>query len=143
MVTSKDAILDQSLKCLWAHCHPQWGDRVPLDVFNRLLAKSIRPSRWTPNTHLSIQPQQISSRRERWTTDTLAKIDRGHGSITGDDFDCPIIVVEYERKQRLLDGNHRINRWIEAGVTRLHDVNIHTIAGVGQFVELPTIRHGD
>ena len=76
------------------------------------------------------------------TTDALAKLTRGHGSTAGDDFDCPIIVAEYEGKQRLLDGNHRINRWVEAGDTRHHDVNIHTIAEIGQFVELPPKRHG-
>lgn len=141
MPVSDDAIFDQSLECLWAHCHPEWGDRCPLDVFNRLLAKSIRPSGWTPNTHLNIQAQQISSRRERWTTDALAKLPRGHGSARGEDFDCPIIVAEYEGTQRLLDGNHRINRWIEAGDTGPHDINIHTIAGIGEFVELPAIRY--
>jgi hypothetical protein len=138
MAMTSEAIFDRSLECLWAHCHPEWGDRIPLDVFNRLLAKSIRPNGWTTNTHLNIPRQQISSRRERWTTDELAKLPRGHGSTAGEDFDCPIIVAEYEGKQRLLDGNHRINRWIEDRDTRLHDVNIHTIGGIGHFVELPS-----
>jgi hypothetical protein len=142
MATSEDAILDQSLNCLWAHRHLQWGDCVPLDVFNRLLAKNIRPSGWTPNTHLAIHPQQISSRREQWTTDALARLPSGHSSTAGEDFGCPIVVAEYLGQRRLLDGNHRINRWIEAGDTRLHNVNIHAIAGVGDFVELPAIARG-
>jgi hypothetical protein len=142
MAMSDDAIFNQSLNCLWAHRHLKWGDRVPLDVFNRLLAKNIRPNAWTPNTHLNIQPQQISSRREQWTTDALARLPRGHTSTEGQDFGCPIIVAEYEGQRRLLDGNHRINRWIEAGDPRLHDVNIHTISGVGLFVELPGIARG-
>jgi hypothetical protein len=139
MTTSGNAIFDESLQCLWAHCHPQHGDRIPLDVFNRLLAKNIKPTGWTANIHLNIQPQQISSRREKWTTDALANLPRGHGSTKGEDFDCPIVVAEYEGKQRLLDGNHRINRWIVARDTAPHDVNIHTIVGIGQFVVLPTI----
>ena len=139
---SDDVIFDDSLRCLSAHCHPEWGDRLPLDVFNRLLAKNIRPDRWTKNTHLNIQPQQVASRQEQWTTNDLAKLPRGHGSAKGDDFDCPIVIAEYDGEQRLLDGNHRINRWIDAGDTRLHVVNIHTISGLGQFVELPAITNG-
>jgi len=40
-------ILDQSLECLRPHLHAEWGDRCLLDVFNRLLAKTIKPSGWT------------------------------------------------------------------------------------------------
>jgi hypothetical protein len=137
-----DVIFDNSLRCLWAHCHPEWGDRLPLDVFNRLLAKNIRNDGWTKNTHLTIQPQQVASRQEQWTTDDLAKLPRGHGSSKGDDFACPIVIVEYDGAQRLLDGNHRINRWIATGDTRLHAVNIHAISGSGQFVVLPTTANG-
>ena len=142
MPTSDDVIFDQSLQCLSAHCHPEWGDRYPLDVFNRLLAKKIRPSGWTPNIHLDIQRHQVESRREQWTTDVLGRLSRGLGSAQGDDFDCPIVVAEYEGKQRLLDGNHRINRWIATGDTRVHEVNIHTVAGIGQFIKLPPAARG-
>jgi len=45
-------------------------------------------------------------------------------------------------KQRVLDGNHRINRWVTAGDTRVHDVNIHTTAEVGEFIELPALTNG-
>lgn len=138
---NSDLILDQSLRCLLAHCHPEWGDRAPLDVFNRLLAKNIRPSGWTANTHLNITPQQIASRMERWTTEVLAKLHRGHGSTAGKDFHCPIVVAEYEGMLRMLDGNHRVNRWIEAKDTRLHEVHIHMVSGGGEFVELPAIIH--
>lgn len=139
---SSQAIFEQSLKCLLAHCHPEWGDRTPLDVFSRLLAKNVRPSSWTPNTHLELEPGQVTSRKEQWSTDTLAKLTRGHSSAAGNDFDCPIVIAEYEGKQWVLDGNHRINRWVLTKDTRLHDVHIHTIAIVGQFVELPPITQG-
>ena len=138
MPVSDDVIFHQSLACLKWHCHPKWGDRTPLDVFNRLLAKNIRPSGWTPNTHLDVQRNQVNSRQEKWPTDALAQLPRGHGSMSGEDFGCPIIVAEYEGQRRLLDGSHRINRWIAAGDTREHDVNIHTVAGISQFIELPS-----
>ena len=133
---SNDAILDQTLECLRAHLHPEWGDRKPLDVLNRLLAKNIKPDGWTPNTHLNIQRHQIRSRKAHWSLDELAKLDRGHAGISGKDFECPIIVVEYQSKQRLLDGNHRINRWLRLQNMQLHDVNIHTVEDVGQYIEL-------
>jgi len=142
MQVTNDALLDESLGCLRAHLHPKWGDRHPLDVFNRLLAKNIRPSGWTRNTHLDIQRGQVGSRREQWTTEALGKLARGHNSTEGQDFGCPIIIAEYEGVQRVLDGNHRINRWVTAGDTRAHDVNIHTISGVGKFTELPTLANG-
>jgi hypothetical protein len=133
---SNDAILDQTLECLRWHHHREWGDREPLDVLNRLLAKNINPDGCTPKTHLNIQRHQIKSRKANWSLDELAKLDRGHADISGTDFECPIIVVEYQSKQRLLDGNHRINRWLQFRNTKLHEVNIHTVEGVGQFIEL-------
>jgi hypothetical protein len=134
-----DALLDQTLECLQAHHHREWGDREPMDVFNRLLAKNVRPDGWTPNTHLNINRGQISSRQEKWGIDKLAQLERGHSDPTGADFDCPIIVVEYEGRRRLLDGNHRINRWLAAHDPRLHDVNIHKAEGTGQLIELPPV----
>ena len=139
LVMASDALLEESLRCLRAHLHPKWGDRTPLDVFNRLLAKNIRPSGWTTNTHFDINADQIRSRRERWTTETLGKLVRGHNSTAGQDFGCPIIIAEYGGVQRVLDGNHRINRWVAAGDTRVHDVNIHTVSEAGAFIELPAV----
>ena len=139
---ASDALLEESLRCLRAHLRPEWGDRNPLDVFNRLLAKNIRPSGWTTNTHFDITADQIRSRRERWTTETLGKLVRGHNSTDGQDFSCPIIIAEYGGVQRVLDGNHRINRWVGAGDTRVHDVNIHTLSAAGAFIELPAVARG-
>jgi hypothetical protein len=34
---------------------------------------------------------------------------------------------------RVLDGNHRINRWVEWSDARDHDVHIHTVVGPVQF----------
>lgn len=79
------------------------------------------------------------SRREQWTTDALGRLARGHSSTTGKDFDCPIIIAEHDGIQHVLDGNHRINRWVTAGDARVHDVNIHTITGSGKFIELPGV----
>src|SRR5207237_4870404 len=92
-------ILDISLRCLMAHLHPEWGDRDALDVFNRLLAKNVRPSNWTRNTHLAFQRGQIRSRREQWTMHALAKLKRGHPDPRGDDFDCPLFLLSTGAKR--------------------------------------------
>jgi len=132
-------LFEESLSCLLAHVHPEWGDRDSFDVFTRLLAKNIRPAGWTANTHCDFKRDQVVSRREQWTTDALGRLARGHSSSRGKDFDCPIIIAEYDGLQRVLDGNHRINRWVIAGDTRVHNVNIHLIAGPANFVELPAL----
>jgi hypothetical protein len=101
--------------------------------------QNIRPSGWTTNTHFDISADQIGSRREQWTSETLGKLVRGHNSTAGQDFGCPIIIAEYGGVQRVLDGNHRINRWVGAGDSRVHDVNIHTVSETGAFIELPAV----
>ncbi len=131
-------ILDRSLECLRPHLHPEWGDRTPLDVFNRLLAKNIRPAGWTENTHADLNRDRLVSRKEQWTTATLGQLHRGHSSPAGVDVVCPIILVEHEGI-RVLDGNHRINRWVASRDTRAHDVHIHAITGPIQYIELPSV----
>jgi len=133
----RDTIFEQTLQCLWPHCHPEWGDRTPLDVFNRLIAKNVRPAGWTPHTHLDIQEHRVSSRQEHWTIAELGRLLRAHVGIADRDSASPIVLVEYEGMLRLIDGNHRINRWVAEADVRQHQVNIHSVAGVGQFVELP------
>jgi len=124
------------------HLHPEWGHRDALDVFNRLLAKHIRPASWTRNTHLTFQRQQISSCREQWTMHALAKLKRAHPDPGGDDFDCPVILAEYQAEMRVLDGNHRINRWVTNGAIRMHKVHIHAVEGPATFVDLPAVGAG-
>jgi hypothetical protein len=136
------ALFEHSLRCLWDHHHPEWGDRTELDVFNRLLAKNARPGKFTPQTHLNIQPSQVTSRRELWSTQDLAQLPRLHNSTAGVDCDCPIVIAEYEGKALVLDGNHRINRWVQARDSRLHDVHIHNIAIIGEYVEFPPLSRG-
>jgi hypothetical protein len=133
-----DPILEQSLRVLRAHWHPEWGDRNLIDVFNRLLAKNVRPN-GTKFAHLDITLDRIRSRKERWSVEQLDALERKNRSdASGVDRDIPVIVVEYEGI-RLVDGAHRINRWRDRGETGVHDVNIHTVDGTGKFVELPAL----
>ena len=137
-----DPILRKTLQCLSPHCHSEWGDGSPLDVFNRLLAKNISPQGLTKWTHADVRESQILSRHERWTTQQLAVLQRGHTDPTGQDFTCPIVLAELDGVTRVLDGNHRINRWVLNGDTRMHDVHIHAVtSGVG-FSEKVALLHG-
>jgi hypothetical protein len=108
-----------------------------MDVFNRLLAKNIRPAGWTSRTHLDIQRHQITSRQERWSTEALGRLPRAHPH--GRDSDAPIILVEYDGVLRLIDGNHRINHWVVTADARSHRVNIHSVSGTGRFIELTAV----
>ena len=137
-----DPILRESLQCLLDHFHPDWGDRGPLDVLNRLLAKNLKPPGACKNTHTSFRLDQISARRDEWATRSLAKLRRGHDDPSGIDVPCPIILVEYDGETRVIDGNHRINRWHNTGDTRNHAVNILKITGAAIFVVLPSRTNG-
>ena len=115
------------------------GDRDGLDVFNRLLAKYTKPTDWTTNTHLTFQRSDITSRREQWSTEALGEIPRARPDPSGVDIPCPIIIVEYDGAQRILDGNHRINRWVAARDQRIHEIHVHTVTGAPHFVGLPPL----
>ena len=137
-----DPILRESLCCLLSHFHPEWGDREPLDVFNRLLAKNLGRAGPQKTGHTDVRAEQIASRREQWTTADLGMLRRGHGDPSGVDVACPIVLAEYEDETRVLDGNHRINRWVNENDSRMHDVIIHTIAKAVGFVDLPPDTNG-
>ena len=114
------AILIQTLQCLSPHRKPHWGDHTPLDVFNRLLAKNVRAAGWTDQTHCDIREEEITSRQEAWTTDALGRLPRAHTEVAPQDWQGPIVLVEFEGMLRLIDGNHRINRWVAFNDDRTH-----------------------
>jgi hypothetical protein len=69
----------------------------------------------------------------------LARLPRAHPGISLWESDTPIVLAEYNGAIRLLDGNHRINRWVSIADSRTHPVNIHTINALGTFIRLPSI----
>src|ERR1043165_3598650 len=137
-----DPVLRESLRCLLTHFHPQLGDRWPLDVLNRLIAKNMGQAGPNKTGHANVREEQIASRKEQWTTGNLGKLPKGHLDASGVDIACPIILVEYMGRTMVLDGNHRINRWENSNDTRLHDVIIHTISGPFAFVEHAPDKNG-
>ncbi|MCZ6763027.1 MAG: hypothetical protein O7C03_08485 [Gammaproteobacteria bacterium] len=127
VIDTGDRILDESIYWLSAHFHPEWGDRVPFDVFNRLLAKNIRPRDWKNTDHMDIRVDQISSERQSRSTAELSQFDRPHAGDKPKKTDCPIIVAVYDGVERLLDGNTRINYWVKIGAAGGHTVHVHHI----------------
>jgi hypothetical protein len=134
-----DPILKETLTALRPHLHPEWGDRDEMDVFNRLVAKQIKPKGWTPNTHMDLRLEQISSRRDQWGVDRLSQLPRSHRGTAGPAtrLDGPIVIVEIQGSMRVLDGSHRINTWVARGDSAQHTVHIHALKGTANFFELP------
>jgi hypothetical protein len=62
-----------------------------------------------------------------------------HRGTAGPDtrLDGPVVIIEYQRSMRLLDGSHRINTWVARQDSAEHPVHIHTLKGTAKFVELP------
>ena len=127
VILTGDEILDETLAWLQGHFIPRWGDREYFDPFNRLLAKAIRAPGWKDGDHMDVTPDQITSRRETRTTSELGNFTRGHERRKPARQECPIIVAEYQGVEYLLDGNNRINLWIDQEDTREHPVNVHVI----------------
>jgi hypothetical protein len=142
MENTGDEILDATLACFnpW-HQQRQWGDRNALDAFCRLLAKNAIGRPWLKNLHLTIQTSQIRSERVmRTTVDLASAFVPGHRRDNPENVDAPLIVAVYMGRERLLDGNTRINYWLRNGDNSPHIVHVHHIAGLGELVLLPPVK---
>ena len=125
--TDDPDVLEDTLRWLKAHIWPKWGDRTPFDAFRRLLAKNINAPDWTGFDHYPVEKHQIRSYREKRTTEELTELPRGHDNAAPKQQNCPIIIAIHEGQERLLDGNNRINLWINQGNADEHDVNVHIV----------------
>ena len=142
MESTGDKILDATLACFtpW-HQHPKWGDRNALDVFCRLLAKNVVGRPWITNLHLTIQVSQVRSEIVRRDTLELATaFVPGHERANPGNVDAPLIVAVYMGRERLLDGNTRINHWVSNGENGSYIVHVHHIEGRGELVLLPAVK---
>ncbi len=135
---SEDLILEETLTLLFK-CHrvnPYNGEahNSGLEVFNRLLSKSILGRNPKPPEIFNIQKSQISSFKQQWSTDRLkelleAQTEKHEWDIPRTDhgLKSPVIVAEYEGINRLLDGRLHINMWFHIGNTELHEVHLHEV----------------
>lgn len=61
-------------------------------------------------------------REECWTTDQLKELDSKHTKTHDFDDPRPVVVVEYKNRKILVDGNHRVARWLKVGPHAEHQV---------------------
>lgn len=61
-------------------------------------------------------------REEQWSTEQLAILERKHEKVHGFGDDRPIVVVEVGERKIVVDGNHRVTRWLRSGVSRQHRI---------------------
>lgn len=136
-MNEEDRIFYETLMALRWHYHPEWGDRAEFDVVTRLLAKNIKREGCTKYDHEPITVEQVRSRREYRTTEQLSQLSVGHSRDKPQHLGGPIIVFDYEGEERLLDGNTRINYWLQSGNTEGHLVHVHWVDPVKSSEETP------
>ena len=112
-------VFEDTLQWLKFHIWRKLGDETPFDAFRRLLAKNIGAPGWKDTDHYSVERHQIRSYREKRTTAKLAHLPRGHARDKPKNINCPIIIAVVDRQERLLDGNTRINYWVNEGNSQL------------------------
>jgi hypothetical protein len=102
-------------------------DVTSIDALNRILAKA-RSSLDEPSEGLPrLSPETCTIRLQRWTTSKLDAIRRGkHQRDRPRCANLPVIVVEYEGREYLIDGQTRINRWTADGNDGPHEVIVLT-----------------
>ena len=61
-------------------------------------------------------------REEKWATDRLVELDPKHNRIHDFDDHRPAVVVEYKDRRILVDGNHRVARWLKNGLSAEHRI---------------------
>ena len=136
-MNEEDRIFYETLMALSWHYHPEWGDRAEFDVLTRLLAKNIKRDGWTKYDHVPVKVEQVQSRREFRTTKQLSQLSIAHTRDKPQHLGGPIIVFDYEGEERLLDGNTRINYWLQTEDTDPHLVHVHWVDPVSPREETP------
>ena len=95
----------------------QGRDSSPYACLN-FLANERRTGEGT----ILINEETAVVREELWTTDQLNTIEPQHRKIHDFEDDRPIVVFEHKNRKLLVDGNHRVARWIAQGKIRTHRI---------------------
>ncbi len=88
----------------------------PQECLNLLVRERISDKR------LVIDASTATIRRVLLPTLELKRLKRKHDRTNDKDDRRPIVVVEYEGESLLIDGNHRVNRWLSSSPIPEHDV---------------------
>lgn len=81
-------------------------DHTPQMALDRIAAKCI---------HLSFNDSNCTVREECLLLDELRQLRRYHDNVHPKRDSGPIIVLVYEGQRFIIDGNKRVNKWVEQG----------------------------
>lgn len=96
--------------------YPKPNDATPNACLNRLTNERLKTFRVNLNESTAFVLD------EQWLTDDLVTLDRKHERFHDFDDERPIVVVDVHGRKLLVDGNHRVTRWLMQAVSRLHRV---------------------
>jgi hypothetical protein len=88
----------------------------PQECLNRLVRERISDKK------LVVDASTATIRRDLLSTLELQRLKRKHDRTNDKDDRRPIVVVEYKGEPLLVDGNHRVNRWLSSSRISEHDV---------------------
>ena len=100
---------------------PKATDASPNACLNRLTNERLSG---VPCVYLNEKTAVV--RRAHWSTEGLSALDRKHKRMHDFEDDRPIVVVEYRGRKILIDGNHRVTRWLTTHAVKRHEVLLIT-----------------
>lgn len=115
-------------------CHQKPGvDHTPFHALCRLLITHLQ-TRYPDKLFdgLTLDKNQLKPRSEVWTIRDLESLLLPEHKTEKEPYDpdLPIIVVEYEGDQCLIDGRRRINKWIRENNKERHLVYVLKVESV-------------
>lgn len=135
IIVNADSILQDTLKNLSNHKN---GGNL-FDNFCRLVYKSIHTKDPRTPNQLGILQETIESEKQTRTVNELYLLKKSmpanhdRKDANPNRLNDPIIIVEYEGVERLIDGSTRITYWHNAGdLTKNLNVNFHKISPLKQ-----------
>ena len=78
---------------------------------------------------VTVNEQTWLIRSEQWNLEQLTQPERKHNAVRLPQFDGPIVVVEFRGRSLLVDGTHRVNWWLQNGLSELREVLIVSYGG--------------
>jgi hypothetical protein len=112
---------------LWDLVHgtltPKKSDASPNSCLNRLTNERLS------RNGISLNPETATVREEVWRTEQLLRFDRKHERMHDFEDDRPLVAVEHSGRCILIDGNHRVTRWLASNEAREHRVLIISLRG--------------
>ena len=85
---------------------PKAKDGSPNACLNRLVNER------SLNKRVVLNEKTANVSEELWASPLLQKLDRWHKKQHDFDDDRPLVVVDIELRKLVIDGNHRLTRWL-------------------------------